>query len=76
MYYCFLAHSLAFDIKASSVKSNPLFHKSLKYSKIQASISGLHPFPDPEKDFIFVRYENRFLLNAASYVKRFLMGKN
>jgi hypothetical protein len=37
---------------------NPLFHKSLKYSKTEASVSGFLSFLGPEKDFLFVSYEN------------------
>jgi hypothetical protein len=57
----FLAHSFAFDVKASLVKGNPLFHKSLKYSKTETSVSGFLPFFGPEKDFLFVRHENSFV---------------
>jgi hypothetical protein len=46
-----LANSFAIDIKASLVTGNPLFHKSLKYSKTEASISGFLPFLGPEKTF-------------------------
>jgi hypothetical protein len=57
----FLAHSFAFDIKASLVTCNPLFHKTLNYFKTDASISEFLPLLGPEKDFLFDRHENSFV---------------
>lgn len=57
----FLAHSFAFDIQAFLVTGNPLFHKSLKYSKAEASISGFLSFLGTEKGVILVRHENCFV---------------
>jgi hypothetical protein len=54
----FLAHSFAFNIKVSLVTGKPFFCKSLKDSKMVASVSGFIPFLGPEKDFLFVRHEN------------------
>jgi hypothetical protein len=51
----FLAQSFAFDIKASLVTGSSLYHKYLKYSETEASISGFFPFHGPEKDQTFVR---------------------
>jgi hypothetical protein len=49
------------NIFLASSSCNPLFHKSLKYSKTEASISGFFPCLGPEKDFLFVRHENSVL---------------
>jgi hypothetical protein len=56
-----IPNNSAFDIKASLVIGNPLFCKSLKYSKIEALISGFLPFLGPEKDLLLVRHENSFV---------------
>jgi hypothetical protein len=51
------------DIKAALVTDNTLFHKSLKYSKTEASVSVFLPFLGSEKDIlpVFVRHENSFV---------------
>jgi hypothetical protein len=65
------------------VTGNPLFHQSLKYFKTEALISGFLPFLGPEKDFLSVAqspiisaHRITILLNAASHVRHFSMGKN
>jgi hypothetical protein len=57
-----IPNNSAFDIKASLVIGNPLFYKSLKQSNTEAPIPGFLPFLGPEKDFLFVRHENSFVL--------------
>jgi hypothetical protein len=49
-------------LKASLVAGNPKFHKSLKYSETETSVSGFLPFLGPEKTFYLSdRHENSFV---------------
>jgi hypothetical protein len=60
--------SFTFGVKATLVTGNPSFRKSLKYPKTEASLSEFLPFLGPQKEFLFVRHEDSFLIYFVSDV--------